>query len=119
MNIDKTTSLGGINISLEAIASVAGDSATSCFGVVGLSARNSLIDDVNFLLGRENFSKGINVEKHKKDYSVNVYLILAPDVKVSEIAIEAQKKIKYDLEKTFGIKFKAVNIFIQGINQGK
>ena len=119
MNIDKTTPLGGINISFEAIASVAGDSANSCFGVVGLSARNSLKDDVNYLLGRNDFSKGVHVQKHRKDYVVSVYLLIAPDVKVSEIAVEAQKKIKYDLEKTFGIMFASVNIFVQGIAQGK
>ena len=36
MNIDKQTQYGGINISIEAIGTVAGNAATECYGVLGL-----------------------------------------------------------------------------------
>jgi uncharacterized alkaline shock family protein YloU len=36
-------------------------------------------------------------------------------VKMTEIITEVQKKVKYDLEKKFIVKFKAVNVYIQSI----
>ncbi len=117
MVIDKQTPYGGIDISMEAIASVAGNAALECYGVVGLSPKNSLRDNLDELLGRENFSKGVTATKNKDKYEVNVYIMCAFDVKITEVIAEVQKRVKYVLEKTFGIKFKAVNIYVQGLKE--
>ncbi|MCQ2794556.1 MAG: Asp23/Gls24 family envelope stress response protein [Bacilli bacterium] len=118
MTIEKISSTGGIDISTNAIASVVGSAAIECYGVVGLSARHGLRDNVDNLLGRENFQQGVTCEKDKKKgYIVNVYIIVANDTKITEVANELQKKIKYVLEKTFGIKFNKVNIYVQGVRE--
>lgn len=114
MDIDKKTPYGGIDISLDAIAGVAGEAATSCYGVLGVAKKNSTIYE---LLNKENYSKGIFVYKTRGGYSVDIYLYCAFGIKVSEIASEAQKKIKYELEKTFGIKFSKINVFIEDLKE--
>jgi len=115
MAIDKKTAYGGINISLEAIGAVAGSAAVECYGVVGLASKNLLRENIADLLKEEAFYKGVFPKKDKDDYIVDVYIIVAYGVKITEVVSEVQKKVKYVLEKTFDIKFKAVNVFVQGL----
>lgn len=117
MNIDKKTPYGGIDISLEAIASVAGGAASECYGVVGLVPRGSLADAAREVLRLEDYVKGVYARKGKKGYEVDVYLCCAYGVKLSEILAQVQKKVKYELEKTFGVAFASVNAFVVDIKE--
>lgn len=118
MTVEKITPTGGIDISAQAIASVAGSAAIECYGVVGLSAKDSISDRVDNLLGKQNFQQGIICEKEKKGgYNINLYLVVASETRITEIVTEIQKKVKYILEKTFGIKFEKVNVYVQGIKE--
>lgn len=115
MVIDKQTPFGGINISMDAIASVAGSAALECYGVVGMSSKNSIRENINELLKKENFAKGILAKKTREGYEVDIFIIVAYGLKITEIVAEVQKKVKYVLEKTFDIKFKAINVYVQGV----
>lgn len=117
MSIDKSTSYGKINISLEAIASVAGQAAATCYGVVGLSTRRSLRDEINVFLKKENYKDGVTVLKTKEGFEVNMYIIVGLDLKITEVVSEVQKRVKYELEKSFGIKFKSVNVYVQDVKR--
>lgn len=115
MVIEKKSKYGGINISLEAIGSVAGAAALECYGVVGLAQKYSLRENIADLLKEDAFYKGVFPKKDKDEYTIDLYIIVAYGVKITEIVSEVQKKVKYVLEKTFDIKFKAVNVFVQGL----
>lgn len=123
MTVDKITPLGGIDISIQAIASVAGSAAIECYGVVGLSAKDSLSEKVDTLLGKKNFQQGVVCEKEKDKkkrkggYNISLYIVVASETKITEVIHEVQKKVKYVLEKTFGIEFKKVNVYVQGIKE--
>ena len=106
MNIDKQTPYGGINISIQAIASVAGN-------VLGLASKTASVFD-NLLI-KKDYYKGVIPKKIKNGYAVDLYIVVAYGVKITEIVTEVQKKVKYVLEKTFDIKFKAINVYVQGI----
>lgn len=106
----------GINISLQAIASVVGSAAVECYGVVGLSAKNSLTERVDKLLGKKNFQQAVVCEKDKKGaYSIDLYIVAASETKITEVIVEVQKKVSYILEKTFQIKAVKVNVYVQGV----
>ncbi len=115
MSIEKNTSLGNINISEEAIASLTGGIVTECYGVVGMASRKLLRDGLAELLKKENYSKGIVVRKTAQGLELDVYILVGYDIKVSEIVIEVQKKVKYILEKTLQIELSAVNVYVQGV----
>lgn len=116
MAVNKITPTGGINISIQAIASIAGSAAVECYGVVGLSAKNSLTNQVDNLLGKKDFAEGVVCEKDKKGgYIINLYIIVASETKITEVVAEIQKRVSYILEKTFGIAFKKVNVYVQGV----
>ena len=117
MNIDKKTPYGGIDISMEAIASIAGSAASECYGVIGLVPRNSLADTAREILRLEEFFKGVYARKGKKGYEVDVYLCCAYGVKLSEVLAEVQKKVKYELEKNFSVHFASVNVYVVDIQE--
>ena len=118
MVVDKISQSKGINISVQAIASIAGSAAVECYGVVGLSAKDSFSDKIDSLLGKKNFEQGVTCEEEKKGgFNINIYLVVASDTKITEVIVEVQKKVKYILEKTFSIEFKKVNVYVQAIKE--
>lgn len=119
MNINTKNEYGSIDISMETIATVAGRAATECYGVIGLTSKTTLEQYVSELLKIEDYVKGVYARKNKKGYEVDLYLVCANGVKLPEILSEVQKKVKYDLERTFEIKFAAVNVFVQDIRENQ
>ena len=119
MNIDKKTPLGGIDISSEAIASVAGSAAGECYGVLGLVPKSSLAEAAKEILRIEEYVKGVYVRKAKKGFEVDVYIACAYGVKLSEVASEVQKRVRYEIEKTFDVKLAAVNVYVMDIQEVK
>ena len=115
MTIEKITSLGSINISQEAVASLAGQAINECYGVVGMASKKVVRDNIAMLLKKENFSKGVVVNKTDKGLEVNVYIIVSFGVRISQVVLEAQKRVKYVLEKTLQQDINAVNVFVQGV----
>lgn len=115
MDIDKTTKFGSINITLDAIAAVAGNAAIMCYGVVGMSSKRSIREEINELLKKENYSKGVIVRKRKDNFEIDLFIVVGYGLRITEIVAEVQKKVKYDLEKVFDIVFKSINVYVQGV----
>lgn len=116
MSVERSNDLGQINISHEAIAALAGGVVTESYGVVGMASQKVLKDGLAELLKKENFSKGIVVRDDESGLELDLYIILGYRVKISEIVFEIQKNVKYVLEKSLDIKFKAINVFVQGVS---
>ena len=117
MAVNKETKYGGIAITNEVIAEVAGEAVSECYGVVGLASRNSIVENVYELLRKEEYTKGVRCTSSKKGYEVDIYVIVAYGVKITEVASEIQKRVKYVLEKTFSLPFTAVNVYVQDIKE--
>ena len=115
MGIDKINALGNINVSVEAIASLAGAAATECYGVVGMASQKVVRDGFATILRKENYSKGIVVRETNEGLELDLYIVIAYGMKISEIVYEVQKRVKYMLEKTLDIEFKSVNIYVQAV----
>ena len=118
MDIDKKTQYGTINITLDAVAAVAGNAATECYGVVGMSSRHSIKDEINELLKKENYSKGVYVKKNSKGLiEVDIYIVVGYGLRITEIISSVQKTVKYALERAFNVNLSAVNVYVQGIKR--
>ncbi|MDD2591375.1 MAG: Asp23/Gls24 family envelope stress response protein [Erysipelotrichaceae bacterium] len=115
MPIERNTNLGNINISEDAIATLAGGIVAECYGVVGMASQKLLKDGLAELLKRENYSKGIIVRKIDEKYELDLFIVISFGVKISEVVTEVQKKVKYELERSLDIAFNAVNVYVQGI----
>lgn len=119
MPINKSTEYGQISISLDAIASLAGGAITESYGVIGMASQKLLRDGWAELLKKENYTRGVIVNQKEEGLVLDLYIIALQGIKLSEVVYEAQKRVKYVLEKTLEIKVLEVNIYVQGVRLEK
>jgi uncharacterized alkaline shock family protein YloU len=110
-----TTNLGDIVISAEAIASLAGNAASECYGVVGMASKKFFQDGLAVLLKKENYSKGIVVQHTSEGLILDLYIIVCYGVNITNVCEELQEKVKYELGRTLDIEFKYINVYVQGV----
>ncbi|MCF0111229.1 MAG: Asp23/Gls24 family envelope stress response protein [Erysipelotrichaceae bacterium] len=115
MALENSTHLGSINVSTEAIASLAGGIVSECYGVVGMASQKMLKDGLFELLKMENFSKGVVVRDGENGMVLDLYLVITYGVKITQVVSEVQKKVKYSLEKSLDVEIEAINVFVQGV----
>lgn len=115
MNIGKTNKIGKIQFSLQAVADLAGLTVSSVYGVVGLVDKKNFANPLKEFLKKEDFSDGVSVKTIKGGYDVSLYVVLSKGVKIAEVVYEIQKQVSYVLEKNFGVPFKVVNVYVQGL----
>jgi len=108
--------LGRINISKEALAVVIGNATNECYGVVGMASKSPVKDGLAVVLGRDNFAKGVTITPYAENkVDIEIYVVVALGVKVSEVCSGIQTKVRYVAEQTFGDYINDINIFVQGI----
>ena len=111
MVVSKRLRKGSVSVSPSAIAAIVGNAATECYGVLGLASRNPFRDGLNELLS-ENYIKGVSVKKTKNDIEINIYIIVAYGLKITEIVSEVRKG-SLCLKKTLDLNFRSINIYVQ------
>lgn len=115
MPVNKKTSIGTVKISEKAIANLAGLSINECYGIVDVTSQN-IKSNLKDLLNIKDFKKGIEVEYKNGSLIIDCYVVVAYGVKVSEVVIEAQKRVKYSVEKALNIDVTSTNIHVEGIS---
>ena len=68
MAVKIQTPAGTIEITNDVIATVVGGAATDIYGIVGMASKNQIKDNLNDILRRENYSRGVTAN------SVNVFV---------------------------------------------
>ncbi|MEG0255091.1 MAG: Asp23/Gls24 family envelope stress response protein [Vagococcus sp.] len=115
MAVKIKTQTGTIEISNDVIATVVGGAATDIYGIVGMASKNQIKDNLNDILGKENYSRGVVVRQEENGVAVDVYIMVSYGTKISEVSRNVQEKVKYNLETMLGVVANSVNIFIQGV----
>lgn len=115
MSISRSTQYGNINISMDAVASLAGGVVTECYGVVGMASQKFVKDGIAELLKKENYTKGIVVRQENGGLELDLFIIVSHGVKISEVVHEVQERVKYMLEKSLELEFNKVNVFVQDV----
>ena len=115
MTVEKKTNYGSISVSEEAVASLAGGVITESYGVVGMASKQIWKDGWAELLKKENYTKGVVVRNGKAGLEIDLYIVVSFGVKISEVVTEAQKKVKYMLEKSLSQEVAQVNVCVQGV----
>ena len=114
--INITNDTGTIRITDEVFTLLAGDAATSCFGVKGMAGRSKEGGPLQ-LLRRESMSKGVVVHYNDDNDSVSLELHIGVDrgVNMAAVARSIMNEVSYKLQKNTGIPVKAVDVFIDTI----
>lgn len=85
MSISKSTQYGNIEISIDAIASLAGGVVTECYGVVGMASQKFLKDGIAELLKKENYAKGVVVRQKEDHLELDLYIVVSHGVKYLQV----------------------------------
>ncbi|WP_056978570.1 Asp23/Gls24 family envelope stress response protein [Fructilactobacillus fructivorans] len=115
MAVKLNTQYGSIDIDNDVIATVVGGAATDNYGVVGMASKNQFKDNMNEILRKDSYSKGVVVREVNKKVQVDVNVIVSYGTKISEVSRNVQSKVKYNLESMLGINADSVNVIVQGI----
>ena len=115
MSVELNNEFGQIDISNDVIAQIAGGAAIECYGIVGMASKHQIRDGLTDILRKENFAKGVVVRQENDDLHIDMYIIVSYGTKISEVAYQAQSKVKYTVNKTLGMSVKSVNVFVHGV----
>ena len=103
-----------ITLDVKDVAEKIGEVCLECYGVVGLS--NGNIKTLK-ILTKENLSEGVFIKKDKDQFIIDIHLICAYGVKVTEIVNEVSKRIFYILRKKYGELFSKVNVYVDDLRE--
>lgn len=115
MTLQLSTELGSIEISDNCIAVIAGSAAMECYGLVGMASRKQLKDGIAELLGRENWTRGVEIRRENGKLHIDLHIIVSYGTKISEVAHNIQSKVSYVLKDVTGLAVEQVHIFVQDV----
>ena len=118
MSVTKNTQYGSINISIDAIATLAGGLVSECYGVVGMASQK-IKDGIAELLKKENYARGVKVRENDGQLELDLYIIVSHGIRISQVVNEVQKKVKYMMEKSLDLDFNVINVYVQGVKSMK
>ena len=75
--------------------------------------QNQIKDNLNDILRRENYSRGVVVRQEDNGIAVDVYTIVSYGTKISEVSRNVQEKVKYNLETLLGVTANSVNVLFK------
>lgn len=110
---EETTSLGGIHISPNAVATIAYHATLESYGVVGLAPKN-LADGLVHTITREP-SRGVTVRYDGESIDIDVYVIVEYGTRVNTVADSVANTVRFHVEKALGLKVNSVNVHIAGL----
>ena len=110
--VNISNDIGRICITSDVVSNLAGDAATSCFGVKGMVGRSQGSGPFQ-LLRRESMSKGV-FATFQDDGSVALELHIAVDqgVNISALAHSIMGEVSYKVNQATGVPVSAVNVFV-------
>lgn len=107
--------MGKISITNEVFTNLAGDAATSCFGVKGMVGRGKDSGSLQ-LLRRESMAKGVKVRYDEKgEVSLELHIGVDQGVNIMAVSRSIMKEVGYKLRKTTGVTVKKIDIYIDTI----
>ena len=117
MNLKIENNLGSIELQEDILKTLAGVATTECYGVVGMASQDVFRDGIAELLKQDTYHRGIVLRVEQGIVHLDLYVIISFGIRMSEIVREIQKKVKYDLEASLGIKVGSVNVYIQDVQK--
>ena len=93
------------------------ETALQCYGVVGISRFDADVTHRYDPVEKEKASRGIFVRKNAKTgtFDVDLYLVLAGEVKLTETIFECQKVVRYALNRKYNRACRKVNVYVVSI----
>ena len=108
-----TNSLGAVEISPLAIATIAAYAVTRSYGVVGMASKN-IVDGITSTLTGDPH-RGIDVHINGNDVTIDLYVIVEYGTRIASVARSAANTVRFNVEKTTSLHVTEVNVYVQGL----
>lgn len=110
---EETTSLGGIHISPNAVATIAYHATLQSYGVVGLAPKN-LADGLVKTITRDP-SRGVSVKYNGEVLDIEIHVIVEYGTRINSVAESVAKTVRFQVEKALGLKVNSINVHVAGL----
>jgi uncharacterized alkaline shock family protein YloU len=110
---EETTSLGGIHISPNAIATIAYHATMQSYGIVGLAPKN-LADGIVHSITREP-TRGVTVHYNGEDIDIDINVIVEYGTRITSVATSVANTVRFHVEKALGLRVNNVNVHVAGL----
>jgi uncharacterized alkaline shock family protein YloU len=110
---EETTSLGGIHISPNAVATIAYYATLESYGVVGLAPMN-IADGIVKTITREP-SRGVAVRYNGEDIDIEIHIIVEYGTRINSVAESVANTVRYQVEKALGLKVNTISVHVAGL----
>ena len=110
---EETTSLGGIHISPNAVATIAYHATLESYGVVGLAPKN-IADGLVKSITKEP-SRGVTVRYNGEDIDIEIHIIVEYGTRINSVAESVANTVRFHVEKALGLRVNAVNVHVAGL----
>ena len=105
---------GAIDITAEVYTTIAGDAASSCFGVKGMAGKGK--NDVWQLLRRESMAKGVEVHfAEDGTISVEMHIVVTHGVNLSALCKSIMAEVGYKVFAATSTPVTAVDVYIDSM----
>ena len=105
--------LGSINVSPNAIATIAYQAAVESYGVVGLASKN-LVNGLTHLIVKDP-THGIEVHYSGTEIDIDIYIVVEYGTRIKSVATSVANTVRYHVEKSLGLSINQVNVHVQGL----
>ena len=113
--IRQQTELGEIKVGSNVYTNIAGNAATSCFGVKGMAIR-SVTDGLVHLLRRESMAKGVLVRTNVDGtISIELHIIIDQGVNIPALGASIISEVRYIVSKQTETEVREVNVIVDSI----
>jgi len=113
MTASETNELGSIEVSPNAIATIASQAVLQSYGVVGMAPKN-VMDGLTNIITRDP-RHGVEVVVHGEEITINLYIIVEYGTRISAVASSVTNAVRFNVEKALGLPVGEVNVHVQGL----
>jgi len=110
---EQTTTLGTINISPNALATIAYHATLTSYGVVGLAPKN-LVEGLAATITKEP-AHGVSVRYNGEEIDIDVHIVIEYGTRITSVAESVANAVRYQVEKALGMPIHFVNVHVQGL----
>jgi uncharacterized alkaline shock family protein YloU len=107
------TAPGKIQITPNAIASIAAHATLRSYGIVGMAARNVMEGIAANVTGDPH--KGIDIRVTGSSIKIDLYVIVEYGTRLSSVARSVANTVKFSVENATSLTVEEVNVYVQGL----
>ena len=111
-HLARTTDLGRISVSSEAIAQVVGHVAAESYGIVGMAGRR-----FPRLPSRDRLTDGIDVKARNGGIEIDLRVVVEYGLNLAEFAATVRTRVAYEVERQTGLSVAAVEVRIEDVRR--